>query len=209
MAIDDNLVWSLRRMPVVSQTTWQVVFRGEAGFGNPLGGINEFSLATWLVAGSTANAVYQQNTVTGGGRMWYLYRYPDTSIDKFRFDVPLVSGNQTFFSANNSGGTDGADTLVVITRSGTALNLYVDGSFVETFAIASGNTDAHLTAQNCNIGTTSGTGCPVHALHAWNRVITADEVADLYAAGAGGWPSSGVGTSGFTGIRGVNRRLGT
>lgn len=188
MALEDDLLLRLLNMPTTSTAAWMVVLRTQASPKAGLEGINTGSFAWWTENTTTTGTVWTANALTN---KYEAYRYPESSIDKWRIQWPLSDGSAIDWSTTGgTGGDDNATNHIAVVRDGTSLVLYVNGSSADSTTVASTNNESQGTA-NFNIG--SNAGLAVSDFVAWSRAITATEVADLYAAGQGGWPSSGGG----------------
>jgi hypothetical protein len=147
-----------------------------------------WSLAAWVRI-TPAQAATGANYILAGASVRPLLAVYEWGAGTFGVQASWRDSTATVRTVTSPGGTmpaDGLPHLIAATHDGATLRLYVDGAMVTSSATWDA---AAYAAQAWYIGRFGAVYWPAGAVidepAIWNRALTAAELGDLYAAGAG------------------------
>ncbi|MEQ9407732.1 MAG: LamG-like jellyroll fold domain-containing protein [Fuerstiella sp.] len=197
MAVDTGLAMLLRALNTGGLPSYGVTILSGASFKPDFEGQNTGTLNLWIDT-STINTEVMSCPATTGN--YYLYRYAETSIDKWRVRWPTTGTDIDEYTDGGTAGTDGTTVMLTIVREGGELRVYLNGTLIQTFTGLPLDDNETAGSGNLSVGTLNAN---VSDVGAWNRVLSAAEIQDLYTAGPSGWPAPAAGGgSPFSGFGG-------
>ena len=143
------------------------------------------SISCWakysVQGGNTYGLVGWGDLTSQASQHWLLYM--DESDGKIRVDI----GGAGATSSSTSGAGTGAFHHLLITYNGTTLSYYLDGGAngTSTMQATPAVVLSGLKLGNADHGGGVNFKGSIDEIYIWNRVLTAQEIADLYNAGAG------------------------
>jgi len=153
----------------------------------------EFSLNFWyakLSANPNVQTVFMNQRASGAtaGIQW---KFDDRNTAR-KFEISIKQGNTAFINKVTTMSIPADTDFHMITLTGIStdngLKLYIDGGSVETIAESStpsGTDNANTSLQLAQEEDTQYFAGKVCEFSAWNRVLSADEITDLYNSGSG------------------------
>jgi len=145
-----------------------------------LSGTTDFTMACWI----------NSEVTTSGARLLF-NNYASGYTGGVQFYVNGADRKLMYWSSSGSlasdtaiSGTDGEWDHVVLTRSGTTMTIYLNGSADGTSTISHSIAGANMTLGGSSTGSEVFDG-KIDEASIWNRALTTDEISRLYNSGNG------------------------
>lgn len=153
-------------------------------------GFGDFSISLWLKTTSADNGMVCSKYNSANGDGIYIGINGDAA-NKASFSISSNSGTEYVVVKNTTNINGGAWQHILVTRTGNTVKIYYNGSDQTTAVSSAGTVDANIAVSGINfkiggaiVSAHNLTGS-VDELGIWTKVLSANEISDLYNGGAG------------------------